>query len=156
MEPEDEKSWGINLNLVQLNTVLVFLSTWGQEMTSLNFPAWQRAEFGEGGADGSTEPRCSASTCLKDLFCPTLCGKCFWKSWQDPPDSELRGLAGSAESTHQSSFLGAMEMRSGRATGSHTYIFSGKQRILVYLSGKRGRGRGLFSKPTRSVFFNKI
>lgn len=72
MAPEDEKPWGISLDLVQLNTVLVFLSTWGQEMTSLNFPVWQRAEFGEGGTDGSAEPRCSASTCLKDLFCPTL------------------------------------------------------------------------------------
>lgn len=90
MAPEDEKPRGINLDLVQLSTVLVFLSSWGQEMTSLNLPAWQRAEFGEDDADGSTEPCCSASTCLKDLSRPTLCGKCFWKSCQDPRGSELR------------------------------------------------------------------
>lgn len=131
--------------------MLVFISTWGQEITCLNFPVWQKwAEFGEGGADGSTEPHCSASTCLKDDFCPTLCGKCCWKSWQDPWGSELRGLVQSTENIHQVYFPGALKMRSGRATRSHADVFS---EFWCILSGKCGRGRGIFSKTTRSLLF---
>lgn len=155
MAPEDEKPRGINLDLVQLNTMLVFLSTWGQEMTSLNFLAWQRAEFGEGGADGSTEP---PLLCKHVSERPLLSHSVYVGSVSGKADRipEVQSW-GSSESTHQSYFLGAMKMRSGRATGRATLtFFSGKQRILVYLSGKCGSGRGLFSKPTRGLFFNKI
>lgn len=144
MAPEDEKPWGINLNLVQLNTVLVFLSTWGQEITRLSFPAWQKgAEFGEGGADGSTEPCCFASTCLKGLFCV---GSVAGKADRITKDQSLGALKGAQKACSKAITLGLLKWGVAGLHGNHTEVFS----------GKRGRGRGLFSKTTRSLLLYRI
>lgn len=156
MEPQDEGSWGINLNLVKLNTVLVFISTWGQEITRLNFLVWQKqAELGEGDADGSAEPCCSASTCLKDLFCPTLS---VWEVLVEKLTGFPRFRAGGTSQGVQKASTKAPSLGLwkwglvGRLTAS-LMLFSGKQNCGVSHQASAGK-EAAFSQRVQEACFS--
>lgn len=154
MAPGDERPWGINLDLVQLNTVLVFLSTWGQEMTRLNFPAWQRAEFGEGGTDGSTEPCCSASMCLKGLLCPTLS---TWEAFLEKLAGSPRFRAeGVQKAPTKATSLGLCKWGVVGLQAATLLFFQGSKEFWYICQASVGEEEGFSQSPQGACFLNKI
>lgn len=152
--PEGEKPWWINLNLVQLNTVLVYLSTWGQDIAHLNFLAWQKWIIWRRWRRWKRRaPLLCTHVSERPILSHAVCvGSVAGKADRVPEIQSWWALRGVQKTATKATSLGLWKWRVVGLQAATLTFFSGKQ-ILVYLIRQAWESKRTFFKDCKKLAF---